>query len=135
MTQLLEKIAGGTFGDTELKCPFKEGEGKDVNEDPENIAKDDRNAVVSIQANNGGTLGENLEAGRHSADGGTFNDIPQPAPSNRDVDAWRRLTTLHVPFTATLTDEYGPAAFMQPDHSSAHHLIPGNASLAASDIR
>ena len=133
MTQVLEQIAMGTFGATEANCPFKD-DGKKVGEDPENVLNDDLESVTAIQSNNGGTLGGNLEAGRHSEDADTFNDIPRAAPPNQDVDSWRHLPVLHVPFTGELIDEYGPAAYVQPYNSSAHHLIPGNASLASSDL-
>src|SRR5580765_4510957 len=133
MTQVLEQIAMETFGDTEVECPFKD-DGKDVNEEEENITNDDRDAVVAPQSNDGGILGGNLEAGRHSAEAGTFNDLPQPAPANKDVDAWRHRPVVLVPFTSELTDEYGPGGHIQPYNSSAHHLIPGNAALAHSDL-
>ncbi len=123
----------GTFGDTEAKCPFKD-EGKDVGDEYENISKDDRDAVVAPQSNDGGILGGNLEAKRHSADASTYNDLPQAAPAHQDIDSWRHKTVLDVPFTGAFTDEYGPGAYAQPYNSSAHHLIPGNAALARSDL-
>jgi hypothetical protein len=132
MTEILEKIAVGTFGETEEKCAFKEKDGKPVVVELENIEKDDLDSNVEAQANNGGKLGGNLEKGRHSEDTGTFNDIPRKAPDYRSVDEWRRQVCLYVPFTGQLTDEFGPAAYYQKYHSSAHHLIPGNASLFSS---
>lgn len=139
MTQILESISMGTFGDTEVKCPFKDEDGDDsVRAAPnEDIEKDDRDAVVKAQANDGGKLGGNLDAGRHSADTDTFNDIPSAAPAWTETDAWRGRTCLAVPFTGHFSSPGTQLTFeqmMQPYHSSAHHVIPGNASLYASPL-
>jgi hypothetical protein len=126
MPEMGEAIAFALFEPLSMNCPFKV-EGQDTSEEEaEHPAKDDLEAAEEIQKNNGGTLGENLERG--SPDGwgkaGTINDI-FPPPDNakdpqRDTGSTGKMITVRGV-------QYGYTV-------AAHHLIPGEASLAKSTL-
>jgi hypothetical protein len=111
------------------KCPFRDEEGTGPANAPEDIADDDKAAVQGKQSNDGGLLGQNLEAGRAGqADGGPFpaDDFVYRQPAN---DSKRgRLTRLRM---LAYRDA---AAGDFPISVAAHHLIPGNASLYSSEL-
>src|SRR5690242_12993369 len=123
MTQLGEAVAFALFDPLTATCPFKI-EGPDTSEEEgEHPAKDDLEAASSIQENNGGTLGENLEKGSPAGWGkaGTINDIFPPPDRDKSpredskTDTTRRIKVQGVDYAYTV---------------AAHHLIPGEAALA-----
>jgi hypothetical protein len=113
------------------ECPFSDDTSGPEQEDLEDIPNDDRNAVLSEQANHGGVLGENLQSGSPGKDGtvgGPFEptDYTQaPLDSKRSDDA---VIMALVPGA----DEIGDGIY--PFLVAAHHLIPGEASLAKSKL-
>lgn len=127
MSELGEAVAFALFDPLTEICPFKV-EGPDTpDEESEQPAKDDLEAADAIQENNGGVLGENLAKGSPAGWGksGTINDIYPPP----DRDAVPRNDSktdskLHVKVGGV---EFGYVV-------AAHHLIPGEASLAPSDL-
>lgn len=108
------------------KCPFKFAVVKDLSEEEENVKNDDRDSAKFIQENSGGTLGKNLTNASHGK-AGTINKL---YPANKTtgepaVDTKRAGIKVKVKETADI------AAKQFPFTVAAHHLIPGNASLAA----
>ncbi|MEY4591068.1 MAG: hypothetical protein RL497_3144 [Pseudomonadota bacterium] len=115
------------------KCLFKETHQKDCSTEDEGIPNDDRKGVLNAQANNGGTLGENLTKKSNGSEG-TWEGTPSPPPEckatpandshrkngEEKVDYWMYVS---VPGTATIPEGDYPFTV------AAHHLIPGNASL------
>jgi A nuclease family of the HNH/ENDO VII superfamily with conserved AHH len=114
-------------------CPFCEDvKGASENE-TEHIADDDKNKVQQVQANNGGTLGDNLNEGSNGKSG-TWQGAPyepttaQKSPANDSrrrngqsvVQDWQMV---RVPGATNIA----PGSY--PFTVAAHHLIPGNASL------
>jgi A nuclease family of the HNH/ENDO VII superfamily with conserved AHH len=132
--QMGESIAVGGLSDE--KCPFKEDSTGISAFESEAIANDDRNAVQGVQANNGGTLGENLTNASNGTEN-TWKGAPfepqtaEKAPANDSkrkngvpsID-WARV---RVPATTTIAEGDYPYTV------AAHHLIPGNASLYNDD--
>jgi hypothetical protein len=126
MTQIGEVIAIGIAKDIDEECPFQLPDPKAVKEEGENIAKDDRPGAAGIQRSSGGTLGKNLTNASQGAKG-TVNELfaaspaePDPAQDTRRSDAGKvrvKGDANEYPFTV-----------------AAHHLIPGNASLAKSRL-
>ena len=131
MTELAEPIAiGGLPGEIEIKCPFAdETLGVDSIEG-EDIARDDRAAARAQQSNNGGVLGANLESASPGKDGTVGGPYPPPTVEKSPrLDTRRKKLRVRVPGTATIPEGiYGFTV-------AAHHLIPGEASLAPSKLK
>jgi hypothetical protein len=120
----------GLDQELEAKCPFNEDEPGGPEASDESIGDDDKDDVQPAQANDGGILGENLEAGRAGkADGGPYpptdflyrqpaNDTKRGRMTRLRIKAYRDAAAGDFPFTV-----------------AAHHLIPGNASLYKSDVK
>jgi len=107
-----------------LECPFKLNVvGVDEVED-ESIANDD----LDEQENNGGTLGRNLSEGSPGKAGTWIGEPPEKYTAFR-VDTRRMGVKVNVPGTVTVED--GVYGFTV----AAHHLIPGEASLAPSLLK
>lgn len=130
MTELAEPIAIGMLPqEIDTDCPFKEvTEGVDSTEG-ENIQDDDASGVRGQQNNDGGVLGKNLIAASPGKDGTVGGPFPPPAaaPDPR-IDTKRTRLMLKVPGTGSIaTGNYGFTV-------AAHHLIPGEAALAPSEL-
>lgn len=109
----------------EEKCPFKESEEGASDEEEEGIEEDDADEVQEEQANNGGTLGDNL-SNRSPGKSGTVGG-PCPADDYL-IQAPQKKYVVSVPETDDVeTGEY-------PVTLAAHHLIPGNAALGQSEL-
>lgn len=121
-----ELIAVGLFKQESAKCPFNIPVSSPVSEDPEDIAKDDLDSVTKIQENDGGKLGRNLSTASHGAPG-TINDIyPAAIASPTPPIDTKRNGGGNVKVEKD-QKEY-------PYAVAAHHLIPGEASLAKSRL-
>ena len=126
-----ESAFGVMVASNKVKCPFKLT-GPEVSKlEPENPPDDDKPRAQRIQANNGGTLGENL--GKVSPDcdgaGGTVNDVKRP-PKRRKKDPKSDYANLEADVDTNGTTKTFPVKV------AAHHLIPGNASLKnATELR
>lgn len=129
-----EKIATSVLQEEiDENCPFCEDVKGATEKEDEHIADDDKNSVQLVQANNGGTLGDNLNAGSNGK-AGTWQGAPyepttaQKAPANdsrrkNGEKVGKDWQQVRVPGTSTIkTDLY-------PFTVAAHHLIPGNAAL------
>lgn len=127
MTQVLEKIAEKSFGTTEEECPFKEKDPKNVEQENEDIEKDERDHVQHIQENDGGVLGKNLEAGSAGAEG-TVNEL-YVAPKHKEEPY---DTKRNAGGKVKVDHETHGGAY--PYTVAAHHLIPGKASLKRSSL-
>jgi len=127
--QVGEKIATGGLAD-EVKCPFNDPtQGVDQVES-ENLPMDDTIAVEIQQDNDGGVLGRNLASGSNGARGTVGG--PYPPPKSRKVtrtDTRRGGVRVRVPATDDIPE--GTFGFTV----AAHHLIPGEASLAPSEVK
>jgi hypothetical protein len=127
MSELGETITFALFEPLTAKCPFTLDGPDTADVEAEQPSKDDLEAAEKIQENNGGTLGDNLTAGSPAGWGksGTINDIyppPEYDPNPRqdsNSDATLRVTVGGA--------QYGFIV-------AAHHLIPGEAALAKSDL-
>jgi len=106
------------------KCPFKMDMESGPANAPEQIADDDKDGVQALQANSGGILGQNLEAGTKGvADGGPFpaDDFVYRQHANDSKRGRKTMLRLEA-FEAAKGGDF-------PFTVAAHHLIPGNASL------
>jgi hypothetical protein len=128
MTQIGEAVSAAMASDTlDEECPFKLKSTKNPSLEAENPAKDDRAAVKRIQCSNGGRLGENLSRDSPAGWGAsaTINELHQPPDAearprvDSKTDPMRRVQVKGTPY---------------PYKVAAHHLIPGEASLANSDL-
>lgn len=127
-----EKIAiGGFQREIDTKCPF----GKEVvvgvdEEEDENLARDDRKSAQAEQANNGGVLGSNMLAALHGKEGTVGGPYPPPKVEKQQrEDTLRAGIWVRVRGTKDIDTDY--FSFIV----AAHHLIPGGASLAPSNIK
>lgn len=131
MTELIEAVAIGLLGpELSAECPFSDPapEGADE-EEGEDIASDDTAAATHQQSNNGGVLGKNLAAGSPGKKGTIEGPCPPPeAGEVPRTDSRRARVYLKVPGTDDIDD--GTYGFTV----AAHHLIPGEASLAKSAL-
>jgi hypothetical protein len=111
-------------------CPFK-SEAKGVSDEPESPADDDLDEVQQLQENSGGVLGKNLEEPSPGAAGTINQEFPAPdVTKDQDlaVDTRRRNGGM-------VRTGYGDdRAVEYPYAVAAHHLIPGKASLARSQL-
>ena len=127
-----EAIAiGGLEKEVEEKCPFsEEAEGAD-SEDPEDIEDDDSDAAEKEQKSSGGQLGKNLIAANNGSSGTVGGPYPPPAAQEDPrVDTRRSGVKVKVPGV-----DQGIGEGVYGFTLAAHHLIPGNASLAASSLK
>jgi hypothetical protein len=106
------------------ECPFKSETPEDVSIEEEDVIEDDRDEAADLQDNNGGVLGRNLINSSPGKEGTVNNFYPSAnkAPEPR-VDS-KTQPGLKVTLQGKPYD-YKVAA---------HHLIPGDASLANSDV-
>jgi len=126
MSELGELVAVMVMKTEEEKCPWNQPEGEDVGIEPENAEFDDTDAAKRVQANNGGVLGTNLQEGKPGA-ADTINGIyPPPSREDKRVDT-RRTNGLEKVIVPADGKSYKYTV-------AAHHLIPGKASLATSQI-
>lgn len=130
MTQLGEAIAIGLIApENEITCPYAQAaEGVDQTE-REHIAQDDKTTVLREQANDGGTLGRNLISGSPGASG-TVGGPFEPPKQDGALRVDTRRAGVHVRVPGTDEIETGVYGFVV----AAHHLIPGEASLAPSEL-
>lgn len=128
MSQVGEAVSVMIIKIAEEKCPWKQPDADDVEVKDENPMKDDRDSVAKLQGNNGGILGQNLinaSSGKRS----TINSIcPPPSPAKQEgrIDT-RRTRGSEKIYVSADGKKY-------PYTVAAHHLIPGKASLAPSDV-
>jgi hypothetical protein len=131
MTQMLESVFVGMVvaGDAAAECPFGMPAVEGASEvEEENIPKDDSDAATETQKNNGGVLGDNLQAGSHGASATVAGPHPPDEPAYRapQRDTGRGGFKVVVAATAQIPEgQFGYTV-------AAHHLIPGNAALAKS---
>lgn len=121
-----ESVAvGGLPEELKEKCPYKETSTGADDEDEEGLPEDDLDARQADQANNGGTLGDNLLAGQAGV-GGT-EDAPSFKSAPLDTKRAADRPQLVIGTDQIKEDQY-------PFTVAAHHLIPGNASLGRSKV-
>jgi hypothetical protein len=128
-----EKIAIQNIQDEMENCPFNEDKPGVSKKENEDIAKDDKDNVQKLQANNGGTLGSNLNDGSNGAEG-TWEKAPYPptdAEKDPANDSKRKNGIDQSAFwkKAWVPKARNIKADVYPYTVAAHHLIPGNASL------
>lgn len=121
-----EAIAVGGFASkVEADCPFAEQSMGAANQQKEGTAKDDKEP----EENDGGVLGRNLASGSPGKEGTV--EGPYPPPTSYTEERWdtrRKGVKVKVPGTRTIAE--GTYGFTV----AAHHLIPGEASLAPSAL-
>ena len=131
MTELVEQVAIGLLAEeTAEKCPFSdpaEGVGE---VETENIPRDDGRSATLVQESSGGVLGINLLGGLPGKPGTVGGPNPPPdTPPDPRQDTRRADRWVLVPRTADIAKgTYGYTV-------AAHHLIPGEASLAPSTLK
>jgi len=106
-----------------LECPFQAPDQDDPQEEPESIKDDDVNAT---QENSGGVLGTNLGTGEPGADkflGNTPYKADKLGPNPRSDSKAGTAKGTHL---KVLGGDYAYVV-------AAHHLIPGNGSLAGEE--
>jgi hypothetical protein len=106
------------------KCPFKQELEDGPAKADEDLSNDDLEGQQGPQANDGGILGQNLEAGKLGvADGGPFpaDDFAHRQPAN-DTNRGRKTRLRLAEYKDANAGDF-------PLTVAAHHLIPGNASL------
>lgn len=121
---------GGLDVELSVRCPFKEDALGVDSVESEGISKDDSEAATGEQENDGGVLGRNLASGSPGKDGTVGGPFP-PASSQAVAREDTRRTGIkaRVPGTSSIPEgEYGLTV-------AAHHLIPGDASLAPSKLK
>ncbi|MCU0634526.1 MAG: AHH domain-containing protein [Gemmatimonadaceae bacterium] len=135
MTQIGEMVNVALIIDTnaEIKCPFNDTPPKEpITLETESPADDDVNAA---QANNGQVLGKNMaRAGRAGwGKSGTWNEMTPPP--ERIKPRLKLESNGNPDLQVTLADFAKPGATRAYDwKAAAHHLIPGEAALAKSDV-
>lgn len=130
--ELAESVAiGGLDSEIKIKCPFPKEEVDGVDEEEnEGLSQDDTDAAKSQQANNGGTLGQNLidaSPGKSGTVGGPFP--PPETKSSPRKDTLRAGVWVIVLGVPGIDTDYYPFIL------AAHHLIPGVASLENSTLK
>jgi hypothetical protein len=135
--QMGEKIMTSNLKeDADLECPFYDDIQGVSQDEEEGIGNDDQDNVQELQDNNGGILGDNLNAGSNGEDA-TWKGAPYEPPAAKESKAsdskrkegkkgtgyWQKVK---VPGTDDI-DSDSPGLY--PFTVAAHHLIPGNASL------
>jgi|SRR5579864_2152837 len=138
MTQVGEAVAFALIDEELDKCPFKAPDPKPYKKQKEDILKDDRKGVRSRQANNGGILGSNLNDGCRGAP----DTIPDPKTDDYAAPDFKspRVDSNHPEVNKKGQISAKPMVKVANDKNeypyivAAHHLIPGNAALEASDL-
>ena len=131
MTELVEQVAIGLLPEeTDASCPFADSTDGVGEVEPENVAEDDAPAATATQESNGGVLGANLLTGSPGK-GGTVGGPSPPAEKNPDLRRDTRRTGVKVKVPGTTHIATGAYGFTL----AAHHLIPGDASLAPSKLK
>ena len=131
MTELVEPVDIGLLPEeTDASCPFADASEGVGEVEPENIPRDDAPAAKITQESNGGVLGVNLLSGSPGK-GGTVGGPNPPPDKKADLrrDTRRTGVKAKVPGTAAIAE--GAYGFTL----AAHHLIPGDASLAPSKLK
>jgi hypothetical protein len=132
--EVLESIQLAFVEEEFSKCPFDEpADDVATSEESEGIEDDDQKPAEKEQENNGGTLGENLSGGKPGAKntvGGPYSPdgylcTERPVDSKPDRGGQR----VKVPGAGEFDDG------LYPFIVAAHHLIPGEASLAPSKLK
>lgn len=131
MTELVEGVAVGLLQEAvDEKCPFSESPQGVGSVESEDIDTDDADGVRGQQSNDGGVLGKNLIAaspGKEGTVGGPFP--PLEAKASPRIDTKRTRLLLKVPGAGSIpAGLYGFTV-------AAHHLIPGEAALAPSELK
>lgn len=121
MTQVGEAVGFAIITDLIVECPFQTPEPPAVKVEAENVAKDDKGQPP----NDGGVLGKNIVSGSPGA-GGTWNPLGADPPKYQ----WNQIDTGRTGDKVTVRNDAGTYDFTV----AAHHLLPGNASLYASDL-
>ncbi len=132
MTEVSEASTIAMLESNFPRCPFNETDPGDCEEESENIPRDDSPSVkvAAQQANNGGTLGRNLASGS-SGKKGTTNDLyPFNGGKNRDPDKRIDSRRTNMKEKVTVVGDGTARRYTV----AAHHLIPGEASLAPSKL-
>ncbi|HWV15378.1 MAG TPA: AHH domain-containing protein [Cellvibrio sp.] len=132
--ELGELVAIGFINEEMLKCPFLQSQEEvATQEEPEGIKDDDMDAAQREQENNGGTLGENLSDGKPGAKGTVGGPYPPDGylvtEKARDSKPDRGGVYVKVAGAEEFDDDIYPFIM------AAHHLIPGEASLAPSKLK
>ena len=128
--EIAEAVAIAIGGLTDESCPFSvAAEGVDDDE-PESVKRDDGKGAATEQENNGGELGKNLITGSP----GRAGTICEPALAPQASPSARRDTP-RVGTRATVLGASGIPTDDYPYILAAHHLIPGEASLAPSKLK
>ncbi|RKH07415.1 hypothetical protein D7V97_21360 [Corallococcus sp. CA053C] len=129
--ETLEKIVMAMAEEVKAKCPFQEDSAAvaSLEEEPESIEDDDQDAVVEMQANNGGVLGDNLANASPGKAGTVGGPCPPPEmKKERQEDTDRTGVMVYVPGADGVEDQGLPFTV------AAHHVIPGNAALKRSQL-
>lgn len=132
--QMGEQIAIGLLQEEiDAECPFSAVDpvGADE-EDPESVKDDDTDGAWAEQDNNGGTLGKNLASGSPGKTGTIEGPVPPPEAGEvprQDTSRTGGRLRVHVPGAGDIAD--GDFGFTV----AAHHLIPGEAALAPSNLK
>jgi len=128
MSELLEVVAIDVAVKAAEKCPFTSPQAPPVPKDEqEHPLNDDSPAVAALQVSKGGTLGKNLTNASNGASN-TVNDLfPADQASPEPPCDTKRNNGGKV-------DVEGDPGKQYPFTLAAHHLIPGNASLAKSRL-
>jgi len=133
--ELGELVAVAFINEEMLKCPFSEPKeaAAATEEEPEGVKNDDRDAAQREQENNGGTLGENLNGGKPGAKGTVGGPYAPDGylVEEQAVDSKPDRGGSYVKVLGA--DEYEDDVY--PFIVAAHHLIPGEASLAPSALK
>ena len=129
-----ELISKADIKEIEDNCHFNEKQKGGPKREKEDVLDDDEDGVQEIQSNDGGTLGKNLESGLAGvADGGPYSTAKELEPFLKEQkanDSERgRRTRLRLKSYKDLQAGDFPLTV------AAHHLIPGNASLYATDAK
>jgi hypothetical protein len=131
--EMAERIAaGGLAAGIKRECPFSHQAEGVASEESEHLNKDDLASVEKEQHNDGGVLGKNLVTGSQGRDGTVGGpkeyDLAKASGVPRE-DTRRSGVHVRVPGASTVRE--GTYGFTV----AAHHLIPGEASLAPSDLK
>ncbi len=133
--EMCELVATAFINEELEKCPFTEKmvDSKVSKVDPEEIENDDKKAARKEQENDGGALGRNLskgEPGSKGTVGGPYppdDDLKIEKPQDSKPGRGEKYAYVEG------AGEYPGNIF--PYVVAAHHLIPGKASLARSELK
>jgi hypothetical protein len=115
------------------ECPFSDDTSGPSAEDSEDIADDDRDEVLSQQANDGGVLGKNLISASPGKAGTVGGPIEfKPPEYDEEPDDTKRPSGAAVMAFVPGADDIDDGTY--PFLVAAHHLIPGEAALAPSEL-